>query len=161
MGHAWGWVPNDNYKSSKELVHLLVGIVAKGGNLLLGVGPKGNGEFEPAVYKNLAQLGEWLEVHGEAIYDTQPVEPYQVGQIAYTANGDVHYAIYMPGKDEQTLPASLMIDVRGKPKPKFSLLGVNMRLKAKRKDAGWEVQVPKKIRHQLADTEAIVVKVTF
>ncbi len=48
MGNAWGWVPNDKYKSSKECVQLLVNIVAKGGSLLLGIGPNGKGELSPS-----------------------------------------------------------------------------------------------------------------
>lgn len=45
MGGSWSWNPHDHYKSPRELVHLLVGIVAKGGNLLLGIGPKGDGQL--------------------------------------------------------------------------------------------------------------------
>ena len=159
MGHAWGWVANDNYKSSKELVQLLIGIVAKGGNLLLGVGPKGNGEFEPAVYKNLAQMGEWMKTNGEAIYDTKPVEPYQVGKIAYTAKGDdVVYALYMPGKEETTLPEMLEIQTNIAVKPSFTLVDGGKKLKAKKSGEIWQVSIPKSLRSELAKQEAVVIK---
>ncbi len=96
MGNAWGWVPGDRYKSSRELIHLLVKIVAKGGNLLLGVGPNGKGEFEPAVFERFEAMGRWLRTNGEAIYGTHPVEPYQEGRTAYTAkDGKTVYAIYL------------------------------------------------------------------
>jgi len=84
--------------------------VAKGGNLLLGVGPNGKGEFEPAVYERFDDMGRWLERNGEAIYETRPVEPYQEGQVAYTAKGDrTVYAIYLTGQGETLLPEYLDI----------------------------------------------------
>jgi len=160
MGHAWGWVPNDNYKSSKDLVQLLIGIVAKGGNLLLGVGPKGNGEFEPAVYENLAQLGQWLDANGEAIYETVPVEPYQVGQIAYTAKGDdVVYALYMPAKDEESLPETLTIQSQLSGRLSFTLVATGKKMRTKKTDGGWEVSMPKSMRTELAKEEAVVIKI--
>lgn len=160
MGHAWGWVPNDNYKSSRELVQLLIGIVAKGGNLLLGVGPRGTGEFEPAVYDRLDEMGKWLNVNGEAIYDTKPVEPYQAGNIAYTAKGDnLIYAIYMPAKDEKEIPAVLKIQTDIK-KPQFKLLDGGEKLKARKTESGWEVTIPQPLRPELAKQEAVVVKLS-
>lgn len=159
MGHAWGWVPNDRYKSSKQLVQLLIGIVAKGGNLLLGVGPKGDGEYEPAVYENLAQMGQWLAVNGEAIYKTRPVAPYQVGQIAYTANGESVYALYMPGKDETSLPAQLQLITDKTGRVTFTLLDGNKKLKAKKTDQGYLVSIPENLRKTLASEEAVVIKI--
>ncbi|MBT4410508.1 MAG: alpha-L-fucosidase [Bacteroidetes bacterium] len=160
MGHAWGWVANDHYKSSRELVQLLIGIVAKGGNLLLGVGPKGNGEFEPAVYENLAQLGKWLDANGEAIYETTPVEPFQVEKIAYTA-GDENtvYALYMPAKDEEELPETLSIQTQLSGRLSFTLLASGKKLKARKKDNAWDVSIPKSLRSELAKQEAVVIRV--
>ena len=99
MGNAWGWVKNDTYKSSKECVQLLINVVAKGGNLLLGIGPDGKGEFEPKVSDNLTQMGKWLGANGEAIFETAPVEPYSDGKVAYTSRGDnTIYASICPAK---------------------------------------------------------------
>lgn len=160
MGGAWGWVKNDNYKSSKELVQLLVNIVAKGGNLLLGVGPNGKGDFEPKVYENLTLLGKWLEINGEAIYETNPVEPFLDGKVAYTAKGDnAVYAIYMPGKDEQELPAEIKITTKLTGKLKASLLASDQKLKYKPVDGGIVVTIPKQLRAELAKKEAVVVKI--
>lgn len=161
MGGAWGWVPGDNYKSTRELVQLLVGIVAKGGNLLLGVGPKGTGEFEPAVYDRLAGMGKWLAINGEAIYETVPVEPFQVGKIAYTAKGqNTVYAIYMPGKDEAYLPENLIIKTSLKGKLTASLIADRKVLKSKMTADGLVVIIPQSMRESLAKREAVVVKVT-
>jgi len=160
MGNAWGWVPNDRYKSTRELVQLLVKIVAKGGNLLLGVGPKGTGEFEPAVYDRLEGMGKWLSANGEAIYETVPVEPFQEGKIAYTAKGpNTVYAIYMPDKNENSLPETLTIKTTLKGKLLISLLSENKTLKNKLTSTGLVVTLPKSMLEALAKKEAIVIKI--
>jgi alpha-L-fucosidase len=161
MGGAWGWVKNDTYKSSRECVQLLVNIVAKGGNLLLGVGPDGKGEFEPKVYENLAQMGKWLEANGEAIFETTPVEPYSEGKVAYTAKGDgAIYAIYMPGKDEKEIPAYVMVRTNLKGKLKVSLLASKEELSYQSFDEIVMISIPEKLRTTLAKQEAVVIKVS-
>lgn len=161
MGHAWGWVKNDRYKSSKECVQLLVNIIAKGGNLLLGIGPDGKGEFEPAVISNFAQMGKWLEANGEAIYETTPVEPYSDGKVAYTAKGDdTIYAIYMPARDEKQLPAHVMVRTKLTGKVKVSFLESKQNLNYQRFDDILMVSIPAGLREPLASTEAVVIKIT-
>jgi alpha-L-fucosidase len=162
MGNAWGWVANDRYKSTRELVQLLVKIVAKGGNLLLGVGPKGTGEFEPAVYDRLEGMGKWLTANGEAIYGTVPVEPFQEGKIAYTAKGPATiYAIYMPDKNETALPETLTIKTNLKGKLAVSLLSEKKTLKSKMTPAGLVVTIPPALRAALAQKEAVVMKISM
>jgi len=161
MGNAWGWVPNDAYKTSRELVHLLVRIVAKGGNLLLGVGPNGKGEFEPAVYDRLERLGRWLGANGEAIYGTRPVEPYEEGPIAYTAKGPAAiYAIYLAGPEETSLPASLDIKTRLEGRLLVTELASGRALGYMVTAEGIRLAVPKELRAVLAAREAVAFKIT-
>lgn len=161
MGGAWGWVENDNYKSSKQLVHLLLNIVAKGGNLLLGVGPDGSGKFEAKVIENLDLLGQWLEANGEAIYETNPVEPFLDGKVAYTAKGDhTTYAIYMTEKDEQELPSEIFVQTDLEGKVKVSLLASKKKLSTKRVEGGINISIPKNLRSSLAKQEAVAIKLS-
>ena len=161
MGNAWGWVPGDQYKSTRELIQLLVKIVAKGGNLLLGVGPKGTGEFETAVYDRLEGMGKWLTVNGESIYGTVPVEPFQEGKIAYTAKGEgTIFAIYMPEKNETALPETLTIKTNLKGKLLVSLLSEKKTLKSKATPNGLVVNIPQSLRAALAQQECVVIKIS-
>jgi alpha-L-fucosidase len=69
LNGSWGYDrDNHNWKSPDLLVRLLVDSVAKGGNLLLNVGPNGRGEFEPRAVATLAAIGEWMRLHGRSIY---------------------------------------------------------------------------------------------
>jgi alpha-L-fucosidase len=160
MGHAWGWVKGDRYKSSKECVQLLVNVVAKGGNLLLGIGPDGKGEFEPRVYENLAQVGKWLELNGEAIYETTPVEPYSDGKVVYTARDDsAVYAIYLPERGEKEIPSYILVRTKLKGNLRVSLLASNYELGYQAFEDMLMVSIPDTLRAPLAAQEAVVIKV--
>ncbi len=61
----------DNYNSSKELIHELIDIVSRGGNLLLNIGPASDGRIPVIMQERLIDIGSWLKVNGEAIYKTR------------------------------------------------------------------------------------------
>lgn len=72
MNGMWGYKVSDtNYKSTKELIHLLVKCSGMGANLLLNIGPQANGELPAESLIRLKEIGEWMEQNGETIYDTQ------------------------------------------------------------------------------------------
>jgi alpha-L-fucosidase len=58
--------------TSDELVHMLVDIVSKGGNLLLNVGPQADGTIPWAQTRCLLGLGWWLQTNGDALFGTRP-----------------------------------------------------------------------------------------
>jgi alpha-L-fucosidase len=63
-----------NYKGTRWVVHTLVDNVAKGGGLMIGVGPSAHGEFHPEAVRQMKATGPWLQVNGEAIYATRARE---------------------------------------------------------------------------------------
>jgi alpha-L-fucosidase len=74
MGRSYGFNRAENinhYRTSKELVHELVDVVSRGGNLLLNVGPTADGRIPVIMQQRLRDIGSWLEVNGEAIYGTR------------------------------------------------------------------------------------------
>ena len=69
---AWGYTTDNEFKSSRQIVCDLIDIVSKNGMLLLNVGPRADGTITPEETKVLCDLGRWLQVNGEGIYDTVP-----------------------------------------------------------------------------------------
>lgn len=104
----------DRYKSPRELVNTLVGIVAKGGNLALNVSPQPDGRIPVDAMDSLQGLGEWLKVYGEAIYGTRVCAPYQSGNISFTRKGDAVYAIRLFPVAQEAVDSKLFIPYAGK-----------------------------------------------
>ena len=71
MNTSWGykWFDTD-WKSAKSLIHMLVDIASKGGNLLLNVGPTAEGEIPDSSIVRLEQIGTWMKQNGESVYGT-------------------------------------------------------------------------------------------
>ncbi len=112
---SWGYLAHDQLKSSDLIVHQMIDIVSKNGNLLLNIGPRPDGTITDEVRTTLLGVGGWLKQNGEAIYDTTPwkvygegptkvqagfgndanTKPYTPEDFRFTQNDKVIYALQM------------------------------------------------------------------
>jgi len=88
LANNWGFVNNDQFKSPAKVIHSLIEIVAKGGSLLLGIGPKADGTLPTEATERLTAIGAWMKVNGDAIYNTRTVKHYQEGNTFFTRSKD-------------------------------------------------------------------------
>jgi alpha-L-fucosidase len=124
LGNAWKYVPGDKYKSAREVIHMLVETTAKGGNLLLGIGPDPFGVIPPEAADRLREVGDWLHINGAAIYGTRPVAPYKSGKVRFTAKDPFTYAIILEREGEGATQRRITIEgLRPKPGSAMQLLG--------------------------------------
>ncbi|MGN0990899.1 MAG: alpha-L-fucosidase [Candidatus Ventricola sp.] len=68
--NSWCYTEGNDYKSAASIVRDMIDIVSKNGTLLLNVGPKADGTIGEEDRKVLTDIGAWMRVNGEAIYDT-------------------------------------------------------------------------------------------
>jgi len=88
----WGFsITDDDFKSPKQLIHLLVQTVGTGANLLLNVGPMPNGKIQPECVERLQKVGEWMKKYNYTLYGTKQgfVSPQEWG--VSTCIGKTHY----------------------------------------------------------------------
>lgn len=112
---SWCDVQEPEYKTTNRLIDTLVDIVSKNGCLLLNITPRANGEIPQPVQDRLLEIGEWLQLNGEAIYETRPWKIFGEGptkvveghlserknkdatadDIRFTTRGKILYAILL------------------------------------------------------------------
>jgi alpha-L-fucosidase len=97
MGRGFAYTYDDEYKSTKRLLRLLIDIVSKGGNLALNVAPQPDGRLPLPALRRMAEMGAWLKQYGDAIYGTRVCAPYNVGDFAFTQKAAERkvYAFYL------------------------------------------------------------------
>lgn len=117
LGTSFGYNTNEtsaDLLTGNEVIALLVDVVTKGGNLLLNVGPRADGVIPRIQQERLLALGEWLDVNGEAIYGTHPVDPGLTGDVRATRRGDATYLLLLswPENGVLEIPASVGVPAR-------------------------------------------------
>jgi len=161
---SWGYIENDTFKSPEFIVHQLVDIVSKNGNLLLNVGPRSDGTIPEAVQELLRAVGGWLKVNGEAIYGTRPwrlygegstkvmegsfhdadTQPYTAEDFRFTTKGTALYAIELgwPAKGEAVIRA-IPLGMAGEQKvAAVELIGADAKLAFQQLADGLHIRVP-------------------
>jgi alpha-L-fucosidase len=145
MATQWSYKPDDKYKSTRQLIGLLVNIVAKGGNFLLNVGPNADGELPEPALQRMHEIGQWLKVNGAAIYGTRPVPPYKVGQVCLTRKGGTLYAICLAAEGQAGPPERIEVGPVRAAKS-VRLLGSNAKLEWTVTPDGLSVPIPENVR---------------
>lgn len=148
LTNTWGWNPNPKYKSVNWVINSLTEVVAKGGCLVLNVGPTGEGIIEEEVIIRLKKVGEWLRKNGAAIYSTRITPNYNCGNVWFTANkdGKTLYAIYALPEGEE-LPE--IIEWEGnEPSGKMTLLQNGKRVKYTCENGKVKVTLPQGLKNE-------------
>ena len=149
LTHSWGWAPKVNFKSSRKVIDILAEITAKGGSLVLGVGPTPEGLIEDRAIPILEEIGEWLGRCGEAIYSTRITKEYNDGDIWFNASKDGRtlYAIYAL-KDGEDLPGTLTWNGNIPKDGKVVLLNNGKKMRSTVKDGQVSIKLPKGLKQE-------------
>jgi alpha-L-fucosidase len=146
MGDHWAYAPNDYYKPARELIHLFVDIVCKGGNLLLDIGPDAEGRLPAESVARLEELGDWMKFNSEAIYGTRAAAPYREGRVRFTRKGDTIYLIHLADLAQNRPPHTVAVScIQPADGAKVTLLGKNLELKWEKQGHGMVAHIPEKI----------------
>jgi len=133
----------DTYLAPDELVRMFIDIVAHGGNLLLNVGPTGDGVIPWAQAQRLLALGWWLRTNGDAIYGSRPWTrstgtTAEGHDVRFTTVGDALYAIVLGTPTS----AAIELDVIPAADAAVHLLGHDQALAWQPTDGGCRVTLP-------------------
>lgn len=161
---SWGYIENDHFKTPEFIVHQLIDIVSKNGNLLVNVGPRSDGTIPDEVQHVLLDVGSWLKINGEAIYGTRPwksygegptkilegafhdtaISPFTEHDFRFTRKDDTLYAIELawPTSGDAVIQSFGSTQLTGQKIDSVSLVGYSPSLHYEQRPDGLHIQVP-------------------
>ncbi|WP_152395051.1 alpha-L-fucosidase [Paenibacillus guangzhouensis] len=159
MGTSFSFKYEDTYKSGREIVHMLLEIVAKGGNLALNVGPQPDGRLPEGAIRGMKELGAWLAQYGEAVYGTRIVDPYFQDGYAFTRKGDNVFCFKLYKTADSAMKQELHIPYQG-PIKGVQWYDDGSALEYSRMDAGVKVVLPEQALQGAAPIAHVIRLVT-
>lgn len=150
LSDDWGYVARPRWKSARRVVNTLAEVVAKGGNMVLGVGPTPQGTIQPEAVSRLDSIGQWLRLNGKAIYGTVRTSTYHDGRLWFTQSKDGRtvYAVYALPEGEAA-PASVSWTGHV-PRHGVRLVATGKRLRCNVSGGRVTVRLPKGMRDSFA-----------
>ena len=161
---SWGYIENDTFKTPAFIVQQLADVVSKNGNLLLNIGPRSDGTIPDEVQQVLLDVGSWLRMNGDAIYDTRPwtifgegpteikagsfhdtdTAQYTPQDFRFTTKDGSLYAVEMawPTNGEAVIRSLRRGTVGARSVSSVSLLGSTARLSFAQRTDGLHIQIP-------------------
>jgi alpha-L-fucosidase len=161
---SWGFIEHDSFKSPQVIIHQLVDIVSKNGNLLVNIGPRADGTIPEEVQNVLREIGAWLKVNGEGIYGTRAwkiygegptkivegafhdtdAQPYTERDFRFTMKDGVLYAFELgwPPNGEAVMHSLTAAQLNGQKITSVSLLGSGEALSFDAQPDGLHIRVP-------------------
>jgi len=145
----------DDYNTSAELLHELISIVSRGGNLLLNVGPTADGRIPVIMQQRLIDIGEWLDTNGEAIYGTKAWDNApENSEYYFTRKGNDLFLI------SETWPGSeIFVEGSFNQPTETLLLGNNKPLHVKKENNGLKITFPQEVINKRDCQHAYVFKI--
>lgn len=137
MNGMWGYkIIDQNYKSTKTLIHYLVKAAGKDANLLMNIGPQPDGCLPEVAVERLKEMGEWMKTYGETIYGTRGgcIAPHPWG--VTTQKGDRLFVHILDLQDK-----ALFLPLEGKKVKNAVDFASRQSLKFKRVDGGITLQL--------------------
>jgi len=161
LGGGWSFSYNAKMRPTREMIHMLTDIVAKGGNLLLNIGPGPDGTWYAEAYDRLNEIGAWLKINGESIYGTRTLAPYTDGKLRFTQGKDgTAYLIYLLSENEK-LPSEIQVNGFLPEKgAKITMVGKSgSSLKWKKEGTGFKIPVSVAMSKSAPSGYAVVLKI--